>query len=97
MSERSRNLASEAIAKAKIGSLKGERGRIDNQPVYAAVRRVMEQAEMNALQTDYAQDGHAVDEYFWATVVESIRWLISDHKNCSLEVRNWFELQSIWK
>lgn len=96
MDGRSKNLKLEIEFKAKFRAMQGERGRIDHQPTYVAVRKLMEEAELNALQTDYAQDGREVDEHFWRTVFGSMSGLLSDHKNCPLEVRNWFWLQGIW-
>lgn len=96
MSEREVNLKWEAIYKAKFRTLQGERGRIDNMSVYNGVCKIMREAELNALQTDFAQDGQAVDENFWRVVIGSLEGLIVDHNNCPLEVRNWFASQAIW-
>jgi hypothetical protein len=96
MPQRQTNLSIQASCKAKFREMQGERGRIGNQDVYKGVCRVMNEAELNALQTDYAQDGKAIDEHFWSLTITGIEELILDHKNCPLEVRNWFELQGIW-
>lgn len=93
---RQKNLDHEAACKAKFRLMQGERGRIGNMNVYNAVKRVMDEAELNALQTDFVQDNLEIDEHFWRVVIGSIEELISDHKNCPLEVRNWFALQGIW-
>jgi hypothetical protein len=96
MATREDNLRTETANKAKFRAMQGERAKLDNMSVYNNVRHVMAQAELNALQTDYNQNNWDADEYFWGVVIGSIADFVSDHKNCPLEVRNWFELQGIW-
>lgn len=95
MNERSKNIQAEIEAKAKFRNLQGERGKIDDMSIYQGVRRVMSQAEINALQTDYAQDGLLIDEHFWRVTLASIRDQLCSH-DCKIEIRNWFALQGIF-
>lgn len=96
MSDHEFHKTAEAQCKATFRNLVGEAALILDRGVYANVRDVLRLAELNALQTDYAQNGYPVNERFWGTVLSAIDSILSDHKNCSQEVRNWFELQDIW-
>ena len=86
----------EEIAKARVRTMQGESALIMNRVVYKEVRNVLEQAELNSLQTDFKESGLEVRDHFWRVTIASMQDLISDHSICSLEVRNWFELQGIW-
>jgi hypothetical protein len=90
------HMTAETQCKATFRKLVGECALILDRGVYANVREVLRLAELNALQTDFAQDGQDVSERFWGVVLSTIDSITSDHKNCSQEVRNWFALQDIW-
>ncbi|HEY6019146.1 MAG TPA: hypothetical protein VIY48_04380 [Candidatus Paceibacterota bacterium] len=96
MSDHDFHMTAEAQCKATFRKLVVEAASILDRGVYAKVRDVLRLAELNALQTDYAQDGNDIKERFWGTVLSTIDSILSDHKNTSQEVRNWFELQDIW-
>jgi hypothetical protein len=96
MNDHEFHMTAEAQCKATFRKLVGECALILDRGVYANVRDVLRLAELNALQTDYAQDGNDVNERFWGVVLSTIESILTDHKNCSMEVRNWFELQDIW-
>jgi len=96
MSDHEFHKTAEAQCKATFRKLIVESALIIDRGVYANVRDVLRLAELNALQTDYAQDRQIVSERFWGIVLSTIDSITSDHRNCSQEVRNWFALQDIW-
>jgi len=95
MNERIENQRLEAIAKAKFRGLKREAFLIGNCEFCWDVGKILNKAELNAAQTDFAQDERAVDEHFWQTVIGSVSDLLCS-SYCQLAIRNWFALHGIF-
>jgi hypothetical protein len=91
---RETRLWTEADHKAKFRELGREAFLVKNYELSRQIAAVLATAELNACQTDFAQDHHAVDEYFWQTVIGSISDSLSDTGQ-PLAVRNWFALNGI--
>jgi hypothetical protein len=93
MGNREVNLRLESTAKAKFRELKRESFLVGNHEFRKALNTLLNQAELNAANTDFAQDERSVDEHFWQTVVGSISDLLC---SAPLAVRNWFALHGLF-